>query len=122
MILKQRRIRNGSRCFTETEILAGPHNSDDLSPRSFRTVETQSLADCILVWKMTAHEGFVDDHNARMIFSVLSIEVAALQEGDTHRLKVTRSNHIRANRSIVSCSRTRAIAAKLIVGTGTSFN
>src|SRR6476619_3635740 len=73
-----------------------PHNSHDF-PRNILTMPSNSRNDSLAYWilirEIPVGKSFIDDRDQWRIFDVPRREVAAIQHGDSHGLKVSRSTH-----------------------------
>src|SRR5262245_12690252 len=72
-------------------------DADDLTRHFWdvaQTLNSQSPADRVLIRKQTTSQQLVDHHHARHLLRVTLTQESSLEQGDAHRLQVTRAHRV----------------------------
>src|SRR2546428_7773856 len=89
VVLQNRAVHEGLRILTEGLIAPRLHDTDDpvsLPTRQVPDRETQSRR--VTAWPEALSHGFVDNHDQLRALSVLTGELTAFKEGNSHSLKI----------------------------------
>jgi hypothetical protein len=86
-LLRERKIQEGRRRFSDPRVFGGPRDADDFEPRALAVRECYSLADRILIRPVPGGKLVVDDGDAAREAAVASGERPPPAHPDLHRVE-----------------------------------